>query len=153
MSKYLAMGVDEFRAMADYNANYYTLLGEWRAETIKLAEAKEAEMHYRRLLCDLTFIDPQEGSNVHCFGTSKKAAKLTMTRVVARKVDPDAIAACIETLRATIGANADEIVRWKPELAVTAYKALTGEQQALLAPALTTSDGSPQLKFTDAKDA
>ena len=152
MSKYLAMGVNEFRAMADYNDNYYTLLGEWRAKAIELSEAKDAEMHLRRLLCDLTFVDPTEGSNVHFFGNSKKASKLTMTHVIGRKVDPDAIGACLDVLRETIGPVADELVRWKPELATGEYKKLTDVQQQTLAPAITATPGSPQLKFTDAKD-
>ena len=151
MSRFVAIGVDELRALPDYNTAYYELLGDWRAAQGALAEAKDTELTLRNLLCAVTFIEPTEGSNVHYFGDSKKAAKLTMTHVINRKLDAAAIGTCLDTLRATIGARADEVVRFKPDLAVGEYKKLTGEQQMILAPAMTTSVGTPQLKFTDAK--
>lgn len=148
MSKFLAMSAADVRAMPNFDAEYYILLGEWRVKASALGTLKDDEMTLRKLLCDLTFTAPKEGSNVHAFGAGKKVPKWTMTHVITRKVDPDAINACLEVLRTTIGPAADETVRWKPELAIKAYKALTGEQQALLAPAITTAEGSPQLKYT-----
>lgn len=150
MSIYLAMDANEFRKQSDYNGHYWTLLGIWRAEKIKLDEVKANEMYYRKLLTDLTFPDPTEGSNTHTFGSGRKAAKLVLKHTINRTVDADAISGCLETLRKTIGADADDVIRFKPELAITAYKALTAEQKALLAPAVTAKPGSPQLEFKDA---
>ena len=152
MSIYLTMGIDEFRAQSDYNTHYWNLVGEWRAAKIKLEEAKEAELHYRLLLGQATFAEPKEGSNVHFFGDNKKAAKLTLKQPINRKVDEAAIAHCLTSLRETIGAGADAVIRWKPELAITNYKALTDAQQLILAPAVTATPGTPQLEWTDSKE-
>lgn len=152
MSAYLEMDIDAFRAQDDYTTHYWTLVGLWRAKKIELDSAKADELHYRLLLGKATFADPVEGSNVHCFGDSKKAAKLTLKQTINRTVDPAAIGQCIETLRETIGAAADAIVRWKPDLAITNYKALTDTQRAALAPAITAKPGTPQLEWTDAKE-
>ena len=118
VSRFVAMSAAEVRALPDFNTQYYILLNEWRAMASQLSTVKDDEMTLRKLLCELTFTAPKEGSNVHAFGVGKKVPKLTMTHVITRKVDPDAISACIEVLRATIGAAADETVRWKPELAI-----------------------------------
>jgi hypothetical protein len=151
MSIYLAMGLDEFRQQPGYGNHYWALLGEWRAAKLQLEEVKDAELHYRRLLVGATFDAPTEGANVHLFGADKKAAKLTMTHVINRSVDPAAIGQCLAELRKTIGDTADTVVAFKPSLVIGAYKKLTDAQQAILAPAVTSAPGTPQLKFTDEK--
>ena len=152
MHDFTQMTSGAMRELPDYNEQYYTLLGEWRADVAALAKLKADEMAKRLLLVALTFPSPVEGTQHHVFGDARTAAKLTLGHVITRTVDPAAIGTCLATLRETIGATADSIVKFKPELAITAYKALTGEQQAVLAPAITSKPGSPQLKFVDAKE-
>lgn len=152
MHDYLAMSLEEFQALPDYQAHYWELHRRWLEEKATLEKSKANELGYRMLLGRATFTDPQEGSTTHLFGNHKKAAKLVLKQPVNRRVDPNAIKQCIEDLRAVLGADADAVVRWKPELAITNYKKLTAEQQLLLAPAVTTSMGTFQLEYTKAKD-
>jgi hypothetical protein len=152
MHDFTQMTSGQMRALPDYNTQYYVLLGEWRADVAALAKLKADEMAKRLLLTTLTFPSPVEGTQHHVFGNAKTAAKLTLGHVISRTVDPAAIGACIAALRETIGAGADAVVKYKPELAIKEYKALTAEQQAVLAPAITSKPGSPQLKFVEAKE-
>lgn len=154
MSIYLAMGIDEFKALPDYNTHYFTLLGLWRAAQDNLSTAKEEEMHYRMLLARVTFgDDPKEGTTSHVFGDpkDKKAAKLTISAKINRSIDEAAIGHVLATLRETIGPVADTVVRYKPELSITAWRELTDTQKEILAPAITAKPGTPSLKFVDAK--
>lgn len=145
------MTATDIMASRDAKELYYETLDAWRQDVITLASIKEREMRLRLLLVNLTFTDPTEGTNTHLFGDNRKAAKLTMTQPISRKVDPAAIKQCLDELRKTRGDAVDELIRWKPDLAVTEYKALTPEEQAILAPAITSAPGTPQLKFVAAK--
>jgi hypothetical protein len=41
------------------------------------------------------------------------------------------------------------LVKYKPELSVSAYKKLSPEAMIILAPAITSKPGTPQLKFVE----
>lgn len=150
MADFMTMSVEQFHAQPDATAQYWVLLGLWRAAKEKLAEVKDEELTYRNLLGAVTFLNPEPGTNTHVFGEGKKAARITLKLPVNRKVDPAAIQACIATLRETIGARADTVVRWKPDLALTEYNTLTEDQKLILAPAIITFRGQIQLDFKDA---
>lgn len=151
MTDYLALSPEEFGKLPDYPTHYWALLNLWLTEKDKLDRAKANELTYRTLLAAVTFSDPVEGTNNHLFGVGKKAAKLTMTYPINRNIDDAAIGPCLDMLRETIGAAADDVVKFKPTLAVGPFKKLTMEQQAILAPAITAAPGTPQLKYTPEK--
>lgn len=152
---YYNLNVAGFLALPDRDANYWALLAQWQEEQDKLNAAKNREMHLRTMLVEVTFgANREEGSTTHIFvapGSNvnpKNAAKLTVKQPYGRTLDPAAVTPALAALTASVGqAVADQVIRFKPDLSVSAYKALTAEQQLLIAPALTTKPGSPQLEF------
>jgi len=46
---------------------------------------------------------------------------------------------------------ADRLVKWKPELSLTEYKALTDEQRKMIDPCVTTTPGLPTIEVVEPK--
>jgi hypothetical protein len=51
----------------------------------------------------------------------------------------------------TIGIRADDLVTWKPELKIGAYRELTEEQRLVFDACLEIRDGSPSLSMVEPK--
>jgi hypothetical protein len=123
------------------------LLAEWYKAQKDLAFLKAREAQLRSIIFKNKFPNPVEGTN-----TVIKA-----THVINRNVDIGSL----DALRAAQQqegyngpkVNLDEVIRWKPELSVTAYKALTAEEQMFVDQALIVKPGSPQLEITIPKRA
>jgi hypothetical protein len=146
---YTRMTATQVRAMPDFNTNYWAIQKSWLLEKAALAKAKDAELSLRCLLAELTFPDPQEGTNTHMFGAHKKAPKLVLKYPINRNVDQAAIVDCIDTLRETIGAKADYVVKREYKLVLGEYRDLDDAAKAILSPAITATPGTPQLEFVE----
>jgi hypothetical protein len=132
------------------------LLAEWYKAQKDLAFLKAREAQLRSIIFKNKFPNPVEGTNTVALddGTS---AVIKATHVINRNVDIGSL----DALRAAQQqegyngpkVNLDEVIRWKPELSVTAYKALTAEEQMFVDQALIVKPGSPQLEITIPKRA
>jgi len=126
------------------------LLSDWHtakeaAEKAKLVIAKEQEL--RKKVFSAFFTAPSEGVNKEVLGNDwvlKGTYKLT------REVDVAALTSSREQLIAS-GVPVDNLIQWKPELKVSAYRTLTKEQCALFDRVIITKPGSPELSLVPPK--
>lgn len=74
--------------------------------------------------------------------------QLSVTGVVNRSIDEAALGAAIELVEEKTGVklDANDLVRYKPELKVSAYKELGEDVRKLFDNALVIKDGSPQVE-------
>lgn len=119
-------------------------------------EAKEAVKKYQAIerairskIFGAYFPDPKEGTNTVPFNADYD---LKAKHTIERKVDVPVLQAMTPELREK-GYNLDALIRWKPELAATAYKQLTAEEKQFFDQVLTIKDGSPQIEFALNKQA
>lgn len=125
-------------------------INRWYELQAKLREIKAEEMFLRILIYKGLFPKPSEGTNTFDLGVDKWAFKAQ--RVIDRKVDEAALAALKEDLiKEEI--PVDDLIRWKPELEVKKYRALTAEQRTRFEQVLIIKDGSPQLELVQQKRA
>ena len=142
MVDFTAMTAAELQAHPEYATLYHQLLQEWLAEAEILADAKAKEMTLRVL-----FPNPKEGTTVYAFGTGKTAPKLTLTQPFNRKLDEATLPGTLERMRNECGVITDDLVRYKPELVTKPFRELPAEALAILAESMTTTPGSPGLKY------
>lgn len=124
-------------------------LEEWYTLQAELSVIKEKEQTLRMKIFKGMFHDPVEGTN-----TTDLADGFVIKgkRVINRTVDEAAFKASIEEL-ASNGIPTDEIIRYKPELAVSVYRKLTAEQMHLMDTVLIVKDGMPGLEIMKPKRA
>lgn len=118
-------------------------LAAWYDMTKNLKALQASEMLLRKKIFGALFPDPKEGVNSHALADGWV---LKATHKIDRKLDT----AALETLKASFrerGLNPDVLVRYKPELAVTPYKALTPEHQLIFDECLVIKPGSPSLEI------
>lgn len=74
--------------------------------------------------------------------------QLSVTGVVNRSIDEAALGAAIELVEEKTGVklDANDLIRYKPELKVAEYKKLSEEVRKLFDNALVIKDGSPQVE-------
>lgn len=129
---------------------------EWAKAKKLLDKYKEAEAVARKALVDAAFPNGlSEGTNTLPLAGKWK---LKVTGVVSRSVDEAALEAIKQRIAEKFdGYDAGQLIKWKPELAVTAYKDLVKTQPKiakLFDNALTikgTGETSPQLKIEESK--
>jgi len=136
-------------------------LADWFLLKKKLAEVKTAEILMRNRIFKFFFPTPEEGTNTHPLkdGTG---AELKATHVIDRKVDEGEL----EALKAALlEAEADEknnlhglklpddLIVWKPELKIAAYRKLSEAQREVFDRVLVVKFGSPQVDIKIPKRA
>lgn len=129
---------------------------EWAKVKKALDRFKEAETVARKALVDAAFPNGlKEGTNTLSLAGKWK---LKVTGVVDRKVDEAALPAIIERIAEKFdGYDARQLVRYKPDLSVSAYKDLVKTNPKIakmFENALTvrgTGETSPQLKIEESK--
>lgn len=126
-------------------------LYEWYRLKDELNKIKASESLLRKKIARHMFPEPTEGVNTsEPLDSSGAVAKLT--HVINRKVLPAEYFALDEAIN-TEGSNApkinlSELVVFKPELVLKAYKQLTEEERTYFDQCLEIKDGSPQLEIT-----
>lgn len=136
------------------------LILEWELWKSRAAYAQQKERALRAKIIGHLFPDPKEGSNnidlpfnYHgdvdpMFNTIPQhcTLKLTLKHQIDRKVD-EAMLDHVRKAPELAGVNFDDLIRRKPELATTPYRALTEEQHRIFDTCLVIKPGSPQLEF------
>lgn len=118
-------------------------LEAWYKADQELKALKSKEMLLRRRIFNGLFIDPKEGTNNHELGDGYV---LKGKRTINREVEMSTFLAMREELPQH-GITPGVIVRWKPELVVKEYRALTDEQRAFFERCLIIKDGAPGLEI------
>ena len=124
-------------------------LERWYTVQKQLSKLKGEEQLLRQKIFAGMFPDPKEGTNSVDLADG---FVIKGKRVINRTVDDAAYKASIEEL-AKAGIPTDEIIRYKPELAVSAYRKLTEEQTHLMDTVLIIKDGMPGLEIVKPKRA
>jgi len=131
---------------------FYTTLDNWYKANEAAAAAIAAEKKAREALAEIAFKDATEGTNTIELGFGKqlkvecrinrtidKAQLEALKAFAADEADqaPDAIA-----LRKQVAALLEELIRYKPDLSVTAFKALDADQKKIVGDLVTEKLGS-----------
>lgn len=128
--------------------NKQQLLELWHAKTQEAEKAKQvlAEEQMIRAACAREFFGehPNEGTN--SFELSDGYV-LKATVQYTRTVDKAAFLNVSDRLRELLGPKVDELVRWKPDLAVGEFRKLEGEAAALMNSVTTTKSGLPGMEI------
>ena len=110
-------------------------------ERLERAKADEIDARDRRIDAEQQIIsaagfDKAEGSASYRDADDKEV-RVTLTQPVNRSVD----AAAWLSIEADLPKEIREVVRWKPEVSITSFRALDGTGLALVAPAITSKPG------------
>src|SRR5690606_18346745 len=124
-------------------------LERWYIVQEELSKLKNEEQLLRQKIFKGMFHNPEEGVNTIPLADG---FVLKGKRVINRTVDEAAFKSSIEEL-AKHGIRTDEIVRYKPELVISAYRKLTEEQRHLMDTVLIIKDGMPGLEIVKPKRA
>lgn len=122
-------------------------LVEWYQLKQQLAEVKEREMELRKKIFASFFPEPIEGTNK---SPLSDGYVLKATHSIDRKVD-DATFQNIKAELLNRGIAVDSVVKYKPELSISAYRLLTEEQVKFFDQCLIIKPGSPQLDVVKPK--
>lgn len=124
---------------------YLQMLAEWEDAVEALARWKEIEMDLRLKLFAGAFPNPKEGTNSH---TLPDGRVLKGQYRMNRNIDEAALPATLQALREAGVANADALVRYKPELAKREWNDLSEESKLIFSAAVITTPGTPQFEVT-----
>lgn len=124
-------------------------LNRWYALSKELVELKAKEMELRKKIFAAYFENPVEGTNKSPLANG---FHLLGKYPITRTVDQALLKVNMEHLRAK-HINVDDIIRWKPELVIGAYRKLTQEQIHALDQCLDIKAGSPSLEIVFPKEA
>jgi len=124
------------------NALYQTI-GRWKELAAQLETIKAQEMALRKEVFEAAFTAPIEGSNTY---ELPEGWKLQATHKLNRSIDAAALPAVLEQLRKK-HVDTEKLIRYKPELAVTAYRDLPPPLMHIVDQALTIAPGAPALKL------
>lgn len=128
----------------------------WWGAAKRLAELKQTESELRREVVELCFPSPKIGVNKEPLGSGyvlKADVKQTYTVNKNEAVEPpdySHVQAVLAQLPPSVAAS---LIRWKPELSVSAYKQLTQEEQAIVNKIITIKDSTPSLEMIEPKKA
>jgi hypothetical protein len=122
-------------------------LYEWFNTQAELARLKSKEALLRSKVFKGFFKDPKEGTNKAPLGDGYE---LKATHVINRSVQKPVLTTLTETLR-TAGIPVDDLIEWKPELKVGAYRKLSEEQLKLFDQCLVIKPGTPALEIVKPK--
>ena len=123
-------------------------LQRWEALAEQASMLRVQELALRKELVARLFVDPKEGTNSLTLPTF--GWKLVMQHVITRTVDVATLTASKEALRAA-EISVDALIRYKPELSVSAFRKLTDEQHKLFDNVLVSKPGCPSLEIKQAK--
>lgn len=123
----------------------HATLAEWYATQKQLAVLKEKEMDLRAQAMRILF---PSSINAPVAGTTRadlgNGWNLKYEQTFSYKLDKDIAKVKAVLLNFQTGER-DLLVRWKPELSVTNYKALVPVRQAIITPILTIKPDAPKL--------
>ena len=128
----------------------------WWGAAKRLAEVKQAESQLRKEVFEMCFPTPKIGVNKEPLGSGyvlKADVKQTYTINKNEAVEPPDYSNVAEVLAQLPPAVASSLIRWKPELSISAYKQLTQEEQAIVNKILTIKDSTPSLEMIEPKNA
>ncbi len=131
-------------------------LAEWYRVQEQLSKLKSAEALMRSRIFKFFFKNPKEGTNKVPLNDGT-GAEIKATHVINRSVDIGSL----DALKATMGTegsnlpklNLDELIKWKPEVSISAYRQLTDEERNAFDQCLIIKPGSPQLEVSIPKRA
>ncbi len=126
---------------------YLAKVAEWAGLGPQLWALKAREMELRKELFAFAFPNPLEGTNK---ADLPENWLLKGTYKLDRSVDEAAFNAIKDQLRA-ININPDPLVRFKPELAVRDYKALSEQARGIFDQCLLIKSGAPSLELVPPK--
>ena len=115
----------------------------WHAMQSQLSALKAQEALLRSKIFKSFFPNPIEGTNT---APLAEGWVIKATYPITRKPDAALLVSMGPELRAA-GIRMDEVIRYKPEVAITEYKKLTEEQRHLMDRVLEIKPGSPQMEI------
>jgi hypothetical protein len=122
-------------------------LNNWYTLNEQLAQIKEQEMELRKKIFGSYFPTPVEGTNI---AELSAGYIIKGKRVISRTVDAENLV----TMRPMLtqeGIAVDSLIKYKPELILPAYRALSEEQRLKFDNVLTIKDVSPALEIMKPK--
>lgn len=122
---------------------------DWYTASEELAALKNREMLLRRKVFEGKFPEPVEGTNSEPL---QDGWVLKCKYGYNRTPDMEAFSTLADELRAA-GVVLETLIKYKPELAITAYRELTKEQQQLVDQCLIVKPSSPSLEIVMPKRA
>lgn len=131
--------------MAEIPENEVTMqdIIAWSEAAERLTAAKNTEILLRNRIFKGKFPNPVEGTNsVALLNDYVLKAKYDLNR----KVDVEAVTTLREELVA-VGINTTELIKYKPELDVRAYKSLNEDQRKIFDQCLQIKPGTPSLEI------
>lgn len=140
------------QAIAPANHNRDALLMAWweADKAAKIAKANEENLRYAVL--PMMFPQPYVGTNnVELGGGYKLKAEYKQNYSIKKNEVTEDYSHVPAVLAKLPPAVAARLVRWKPELSITAYKELTAEEQAIVNTIVTITDGKPTLEMITPK--
>lgn len=128
------------------------LVFNWWQKQQQLSVLKDEEMALRKQVVEQHFADAKVGTNKHELGGGYllKAAIKEIYSIPKSEATGDYthVAAVLEKLPPGV---AHDLVVWKPELSVTAYKNLTAEERAIVNEFVLIKPGAPSLEVVEPK--
>lgn len=125
----------------------YAKLEAWRLVAIQLNALKAQEMELRKVFVADAFDTSKEGAQTIDLD---EGWQIKMNQPFTRSLDQ---AKMPEVLKALKKMKADDAVKVKYELAITAYRLLSTEQRKVIDEVLTTKPGSPSLELVPPKNS
>ena len=132
-------------------------LAKWFLLKKQLSDVKAAEAMMRSRIFKFFFKTPEEGTNTHPLKDGTGAV-LKGTHVIDRKVDEaelEALKAALEAAKSDEKDNLhgleipfDDLIVYKPELKVAAYRKLSEAQAEVFERVLIVKNGMPQMDIT-----
>lgn len=122
----------------------------WFAMQQQLADLKTAEVLSRKSMATYYFPTPNEGTNRVDIGLGYD---LKLEHKITRNVDEAALQNVTAADVAKLKLPMDELFVWKPQLSLTAYRALNDKQRAYVDALLDIDYGTPQLHIVPAVSA
>jgi hypothetical protein len=132
----------------------------WRDAKAAAASAVIAERNLRAEMVALCFPEAKIGTNNLDIGQGYKLKYVKSLNYKLDTGDVDAVTGlsntdrALDTIRSTGNEGAfiaDRLVKWKPELSLTEYKALSDTFKKIINTVVTTSDASPEVEMVPPK--
>ena len=123
----------------------------WLQAKDELAAAEARELELRKLILEKAFPDIEAGTNNLALSAGWL---LKAVQRLYHKLDPKLTPPALKKLEAEgeVGQLlAGRLIKWKPDLVVTEYKALSGKQRGYFVKALTISPGQASLELVPPK--
>lgn len=120
-------------------------MSKWAESERELARWKAEEMALRQVLFAHFFPKPREGTNT---ADLAEGWKIKGQYKINRKLDEPALPACFAQLPAGVQ---DAVLKWVPEISMTAYKEQPPEVRSILDTVIISKPGAPSLEFVPPK--